>query len=221
MQLVDKVEYDMKKFIHIGYAQSSPGFFFVKSDSAIKSLADLKTFGKPIRHAVFSPTAPLNVALISLSKQEKFPMAVVGGFTATPAMILSLLRGEVELAGSSMPGATQFVKNAQIRPILTVSPTRAPEFPDVPTVGEIGYPSLAYLGLEYWFMAPPGTSPDRVKILDDALLKTVKDPEFIAWAKNAGVDPLALNSADSTKRVMGLISTLEGLKEDVEKFLKK
>lgn len=222
MQLVEKnIEYDMRKFTHIGFAQSSPAYFFVKSDSPLRKIADLKAMGKPVRHGTFAPTNPNTVALISLAKREGFPLVLVGGFTTVPATILSLLRGEVEVISSSMPGAASFLKAGQIRPILTLSPKRTPEFPDIPTAGELGYPDLGLLGLDYWFMAPPGVPKERVKILDDALLKTQKDPAFITWAKGAGVDPYALNSEDTTKRVMGLMTSLEVFKADVEKFVKK
>lgn len=222
MQLVEKnIEYDMRKFTHIGFAQSSPAYFFVKSDSPLRTIADLKAMGKPVRHGTFAPTNPNTVALISLAKREGFPLVLVGGFTTVPATILSMLRGEVEVICSSMPGAASFLKAGQIRPILTLNPKRTQEFPDTPTAGELGYPDLGLLGLDYWFMAPPGVPRDRVRILDEALMKTQKDPAFIAWAKGAGVDPFALNSEDTTKRVMGLMTSLEKFKGDVEKFVQK
>lgn len=222
MQLVEKnVEYDMRKFTHIGFAQSSPTFYFVKSDSPLRSFADLKATGKPVRFATFSAANPNAVALASLAKREGFALVMIGGFPTVPATILSLLRGEVELIASSMPGAAQFLKGGQIRPILTLSPKRATEFPDTATAGDIGYPDLGYLNLTYWLMAPPGVPKDRVKVLDDALMKTHKDAAFISWAKGAGVDPYALNSEDTTKRVMDLTVSLEKYKGDIEKYVKK
>ncbi len=222
MQLVEKdVEYDMKKFTHIGFAQSSPTYYFVKSESPIHSLADLKASGKTVRFATFAPTNPNAVALATIAKREGFPLVMVGGFTTVPATILSLLRGEVEVIASSMPGASQFLKSRQIRPILTLNAKRTAEFPDIKTVGEIGYPDLGFLNLSYWLMAPPGVPKDRVKVLDDALLKTHKDPAFINWAKGAGVDPYALNSEETTKRIMELTVALEKYKGDIEKYVKK
>lgn len=222
MQLVEKnVEYDMTKFTHIGFAQSSPTFYFVKSDSPVRSFADLKAMGKPVRFATFAASNPNAVALASIAKREGFPLVMIGGFTTVPATILSLLRGEVEVIASSMPGASQFLKGRQIRPILTLSPKRAPEFPDIATVGDIGYPDLGHLNLTYWFMAPPGVPKDRVKVLDEALMKTHKDPAFVAWAKGAGVDPYALNSEDTTRRVMDMTVSLEKYKGDIEKYIKK
>ena len=37
-------------------------------------------------------------------------------------------------------------------------------------------------------MATPGTAPDRIKILRDAFLKTLNDPEAMAEAKKARMD---------------------------------
>ena len=222
MQLVEKnVDYDMKKMTNIGFAQSSPTFYFVKSDSPIHSFADLKAMHKPIRFATYAPTVPNAVALITMAKREGFPLTMVGGFSNVPSTILSLMRGEAELIASSMPGAAQFLKGGQIRPILTLAPNRASEFPNIPTVGDIGYADLGFLNLAYWIIAPPGVPKDRVKILEGALLKTQKDPAFIAWAKTAGVDPYALNSEETTKRVTELAVSLDKYKGDVEKYVPK
>ena len=50
MQLVEKsVEYDMTKFTHIGFAQSSPTFYFVKNDSPSISDSDEMRGGSLMR----------------------------------------------------------------------------------------------------------------------------------------------------------------------------
>ena len=61
-QILEKQDYDNKKFTFIGRAQSMPLFLFVKSDSPFRSLKDFKTFGKAVRHSAFSLGAPSTVA---------------------------------------------------------------------------------------------------------------------------------------------------------------
>ena len=64
-----------------------------------------------------------------------------------------------------------------------------PDFPDIPTIGELGHKDLGALSLDYWLMAPPQTPKARLQVLEEALMKTLKDPEFLAWAKGANVEP--------------------------------
>jgi hypothetical protein len=57
-------------------------------------------------------------------------------------------------------------------------------------VGEAGYLDLATLSTDYWFIAPPTVPKAQIQILGDVLIKTVKDPEFLRWAKMARVTHL-------------------------------
>jgi len=98
---------------------------------------------------------------------------------------------------------------------------RSPEFSDVPAIGELGHKDLEIMTLDYWFMAPPQVPNARLQILEDALMKTINDPEFQAWAKGAGVDPSWLNSEETTKIVLSLFEVLEPFKADIEKYRKK
>ena len=220
-QIVEKRDYDNKKFTYIGRAQHSPGFLLVKSDSPFRSVKDFKALGKPVRHGAFSLTANTTVASMVIANREGFPMVIVGGYQGASAAMLGLIRGEVEFCIAVRSSAAPFVQSGQIRPILTFNPKRSPDFPDIPTVGEMGHPDLASFTNDFWFMSPPGVPKDRAQILEDALMKTLKDPEFLAWAKGAGVDIGPLNGEEMTKMVFNLFGFLEQYKGDIEKYIKK
>ena len=94
------------------------------------------------------------------------------------------LCGEVEFSAFAWRVAKPFVEAGQIRPILILDQKRFPNLPDIPTVGEAGYPDLETFGTNViYFMAPPGVPKDRAQILEEALMKTLKDPEFVKWAQ--------------------------------------
>jgi tripartite-type tricarboxylate transporter receptor subunit TctC len=220
-QILEKQEYDNKRFTYIGRAQSSPSFLFTKSDSPLRSIKDFKAFGKPIRHSTPSLTTNTSVIAMVLSNREKFPLTIVGGYQGGAAAILGLIRGEVEISGPGLATAMPFVRSGQIRPILTIYQKRSPDFPDVPTVGEIGHPDLASIAIDYWCMAPPGVPKAHVQILEDALMKTLKDPEFLGWAKGAGVDPGPLGAGETTDLVLKLFELFQQYKGDIEKHTKE
>ena len=220
-QILQKQDYDNKKFTYIGRAQSMPLFFFVKSDSSFRSLKDFKTFGKPIRHSAFSLGAPSTVAGMILANRENFPLTIVGGYQGVAAAILGLIRGEVEFTGAQLSTTISYVRAGQLRPIVTLDQKRSPDFPDIPTIGEFGHKDLENCGLDYWFMAPPEVPKARTQILEEALMKTLKDPEFITWAKGASVDPGPLSGEETTKMVLNLFKLFEPYKGDIEKYIKK
>jgi tripartite-type tricarboxylate transporter receptor subunit TctC len=68
------------------------------------------------------------------------------------------------------------------------SPKRLPQFPDTPTIAELGYPgfeAVAWIGL----LAPARTSKDLIATLNCDIAEAVKSPEFAARLEAAGVQP--------------------------------
>lgn len=220
-QIVEKQEFDNRKFSYIGRVQSSPTFCYVKSDSPFKSIKDLKGFGNSIRLSALGVTQSSTVPVIILAKRENFPLSIIGGFASAPPALLSLIRGEVEMASFPLSPALPFLKSGQLRPILAIDRQRYADFKDVPSVGEMGHPDLGNFALDYWYMAPPNVPKARIQVLEEALMKTVKDPEFIEWAKGAGVDPSWLNAEETAKNALNIYRLLEPFKGDIEKYMEK
>ena len=220
-QILQPQDFDVKKFGFVGRAQTMANVLFVRSDSPLKSIKDFKTFGKPIRHAAFSLTSPHGVAMMIYADREKFPLVMVGGYQGVPGTIMGVIRGEAEFYGSQLSSSMSYVKAGQVRPIAVLDKKRVPEFPDIPTVGEMGHKDLDVLSLDYWLMAPPQTPKPRLQVLEDALMKTLKDPEFLAWAKGASVEPGPLSGEETTKMVLSLFSLFEPYKGIMEKYIKK
>jgi tripartite-type tricarboxylate transporter receptor subunit TctC len=220
-QVLDKREYDIRKFTYIGRVQSSPLYWFVRADSPIKTLKDFKAFGKPVRHGTFSLTAQQTVAAMIFATREGFPLVNVTGYQGSAPSLLALIRGEVEFVGTPESAARQFIDAGQIRPLVAIGDHRSPTLPNVPTVAESGLADLANLGLDLWLMGPPSIPRERAQILESALAQTLKDPEIAAWARTSRIE-LAPMSADATgKAAVGLLSLFEKYKADIDRYVKK
>jgi tripartite-type tricarboxylate transporter receptor subunit TctC len=69
------------------------------------------------------------------------------------------------------------IKAGKIRALAVSSAQRVASLPDVPTLGELGYPGMedyTWVG----FFVPAGTPPEVAQKLNDALLKIAKDPQI-------------------------------------------
>ena len=68
------------------------------------------------------------------------------------------------------------MRGGKLRLIGVTTPTRLPQFPDVPTVSESGLPGFEF---NSWFtiMAPAGTPKDIVARLNAEIVKALADPE--------------------------------------------
>lgn len=90
--------------------------------------------------------------------------------------VTAVLGNQVPVASTSMPPAVPHVKANRIRPIAVTSAKRSPILPDVPTVGESGFPGFA----DYtWFsfFAPAGTPPAIVKRLNAEITRILQLPD--------------------------------------------
>ncbi|MFC1816645.1 Bug family tripartite tricarboxylate transporter substrate binding protein [Thermodesulfobacteriota bacterium] len=220
-EMIRDVGYDTSKFIYMGRIQSSPSFTFVKADSQFRSVSDFKEYGKTIRYAVFRLTSGATVTNMVLAQEMGYPFDIVPGYKSVAETMVGLVRGDVEVAGSLLSAALPFVKSGDLRCILVNGYERNALFPGVPTVGEIGFPDLGFVGtLDYWLVAPPGTPKDKIEILESALEKTIKDPEFVAWAEKAGIDVAFLPAEDTRKIALGLRKGLSKYKPVILRYLR-
>jgi len=83
-----------------------------------------------------------------------------------------------------------FFQTGDLRPLFVPQPDRNALIPDVPTARELNLPNvndLEVLGTStYGFAVGPGTPRDRVQLLQEATLRAMQDPEFMAWARESG-----------------------------------
>jgi tripartite-type tricarboxylate transporter receptor subunit TctC len=94
---------------------------------------------------------------------------------------------------SSIPIAQ--VEAKKMRILCLATQKRVDRWPDVPTVGEVGYPleeTEPYLGI----FVPKGTPKEVVAKLSSAIKKTMEDPEYIEKARKAGVEPYYRDTKD-------------------------
>ena len=221
LQIVQKVNFDLKKFNFIGKVERVAPGLFVRSESPFQTIQDLKAFGKPVRVSTHSYTSNSLMATIVISERMGFPMVVVGGYKGGADAVLGLVRGEVEVATPSVLAGLQLARAGTIRPIMILDRKRSGHFPNTPTVGEAGWPDLELFATDLWFIAPPAVPKDRLRILEEALTKTLKDPEFLKWAKEASLELDPMGSQETTKSVSDLFEVLEKYKKFFEKYKEK
>ena len=99
-----------------------------------------------------------------------------------PQGISFLLGGHTEALLSAVSTDAQYIREGKMKALAFFSNNRLPEFPNVPTIGEVGYPEAALI---YWigFFAPRGTPPDVLDVLRKALKEATTAPEAVEKAK--------------------------------------
>ncbi|MGE5252463.1 MAG: Bug family tripartite tricarboxylate transporter substrate binding protein [Planctomycetaceae bacterium] len=102
---------------------------------------------------------------------------------AAPAL-QDLVAGGIDLVTCSFPEAATLIEAKKVRPLAIMAAKRDPKFPDVPTLKEMGidWKVAAWRGIA----APKGTSKEIVAVLEKAIAKVHKSPQFIKFMNDRG-----------------------------------
>ena len=174
-QLNKKITYKIDDFQHLATLSYPTDAVVVRADAKWKTLDDMlkdaKASGKPISLAVQVAVARMMGIVLSEKSGAKFNYVPVRGGAAGVQQILG---GHIDAMWSGS-GWTEQVRAGKMRPLATISTERLKEYPDVPTLIELGY-NYTFTDT-FMFSLPKGTPPAIVKTLSDAVKKVMTDPE--------------------------------------------
>jgi tripartite-type tricarboxylate transporter receptor subunit TctC len=107
----------------------------------------------------------------------------------------SVIGGHVQMMFDAITTMGELAKAGQVRALATTGLKRSPLMPDVPTVAEAGVPgyeATIWIGV----MAPKGTPPDIIKVLNTEIGKVIDRPDVReAWAKQGAI-PMHMTPAE-------------------------
>ena len=115
-----------------------------------------------------------------------------------PEFLKEIVSGDIQAAFSNAASSAAFIKSGQLRALATVTEQRLPEYPDVPTMAELGFPGV---GTPLWsaIYAPGGTPDDVLQKLNAAVMKALSAPEFAESVKKQFVQPAPSGSLEETR----------------------
>jgi len=122
--------------------------------------------------------------------------------------------GHIKMGSDAAPTAHSHVKGGLVR-ALAITGFRMPElYPDLPTTGEQGYPTVN--NVWWWGISgPPKLPSDIVNKWEEVLQELLRDPEFVSKIKNSGGVINYQNSRqlrESVKKEMEQAAELWGMK---------
>jgi tripartite-type tricarboxylate transporter receptor subunit TctC len=210
------VQYDATKFNWIGRITSTAEIMYTWHRAPVQKVEDLAT-----RETVFGVAGPLIVTytrLLNSSMGARFK--IVRGYKSTAEIHIAMERGEVEGAYSSLStvrsGWNNWLTDKLVNILVQMVPERHPDLAAVPTIVELGKSTEDKAVMKFFaasgavgrsVVAPPGVPPDRVEILRAAFHATMRDPQFLAEARQMKFDVEPLPGGELAmiaKRVVGL-----------------
>jgi tripartite-type tricarboxylate transporter receptor subunit TctC len=91
-------------------------------------------------------------------------------------MVTGLLTGTTPVSIVGLPNFISYIRDGTVKAIAVDSEERSPLFPNVPTLGELGFPNLA--PVYFAFVAPAGVPRPIIDKLHDAIAAIGNQPDF-------------------------------------------
>lgn len=203
--LQPSVGYKWNDFTLLGLLELNPVVCVTRADSPIRSMKDLVDAlrARPgrLNYSTSGAATILNFGpqllfdVLKLGKDAAVQIAYKGGSEAA----LAVLSGDVDFSCGNLTSVIGNIKGGKLRTLVTTTPERLRDLPDVPTAREAGYPQLeAIVGWSALY-GPPGMSAELVERWVGTLQVAAKDPQWLAATEKAGSIPRVLSPAETEK----------------------
>ncbi|MGA7430821.1 MAG: tripartite tricarboxylate transporter substrate binding protein [Xanthobacteraceae bacterium] len=105
-------------------------------------------------------------------------MVAIPNKAGASGVINDMLSGSTQVAFLNLASTAPQVKAGSLRPLALVDHARLPDYPDLPTMQEIGYPGVGTIAWQALF-APAGVPNDVLQKIFDATVAALKSPEAV------------------------------------------
>ena len=179
--LFKKINFDPQTdLVPIGLIERGPLILMVRNDSPYQSVKDIVAAAKasPGKLSYASGgiggTHHLSGALFEHAAGIDM---IHAPYKSGSAGATDLMGGQVQMMFEQMYVAMPSVKGGKLRALAITSKARSPLAPDIPTMGEQGFPEVEVLNWQ-GLIGPRGLSADMVRQLNGVLNKALQDPSL-------------------------------------------
>lgn len=156
----------------------APQIFVVIPSLPVQSLADLIAYAKSHPGALSFGSVGAGSASHLTMEALKFTAGidlVHVPYRGFPAVVTDLLAGQIQATCAIAASVLPQIKDGKLRGLAITTAQHSSIAPDLPSVGELGYPALesyAWIGL----LVPAGTPPVLIARLHDETIAALKKP---------------------------------------------
>jgi tripartite-type tricarboxylate transporter receptor subunit TctC len=149
-------------FTHVAYVGGPPIVIATHPSLGVRSFAELrallKSRSEPLPYLSPGPGTIGHLIGELWAETDGLKLAHIA-YKGSGQAINDLVAGHVKMGSITWTAAIGQMRGGAIIPLAVSSVRRMPEFPDVPTLRELGYPELA-VTTWFGFAAPAGLAPD-------------------------------------------------------------
>ena len=196
------IEFDARKFEWIGTAKADSPVCALTKESGITSVDSWLAAKTPVKIGGIAPGASTSDIPRVLKAVLNLPVQLVEGYKGTADIRLAADAREV--AGGCWPWETMKVNWSQqlasgdVKVVIQAVAKKHAELLGVPNALDLAKTDEARQLIKAGiidpavitqpYSLPPGTPKERVKLLQDAFVATMKDPDFLSEAKKSNLE---------------------------------
>lgn len=185
-----KAAFKADDFVPVINQVLDPGIIWVKSDSPYKSLKELLAAAKKSPNKISAGTTGIlsDDHLAILMMEEAAPGAVfrIVHFEGGAPQLTAVLGGHLDVAFDNVGTVFRRIRSGELRALAVMDTQRSRFMPDVPTMPELGYPTVISNSTR-GIAAPKGTPAPVVKKLQQVLKQAMDDPEHVKKMEESGL----------------------------------
>ena len=185
-----KAIFTEKDFMPIINQVLDPGVIWVRADSPYKTVHDLIDAAKKSPNTIRAATTGIlsDDHLAVLMTEEAAPGAVfrLVHLEGGAAQFKEIMAGNIDVAFDNVGTITPRVKSGEIRALAVMDDVRSKFLPDVPTMKELGYPTVVSNSTR-GIAGPKGMPEPIVSKLRAVLKKAMEDSEHVSKLENQGL----------------------------------
>ncbi len=198
--LFKTLPYDsLKDLAPVTYAGVTPHTIVVTNDLPAKNLKELLDLAraKPgtINYGSVGNGTSFHLGTEELKKLSGTDMVHVP-YKGMGQVLTDLISGNIQMAFGNTPNAAPLVQEGKLRAIAVAHPTRVHQLPDVPTVGEQGYPGFES-NSGFIYFATSGTPPEVLDRLNAVFVEVLNLPSVKEQLTKQGVEVKATTRAET------------------------
>ncbi|MDX3965791.1 tripartite tricarboxylate transporter substrate binding protein [Bradyrhizobium sp. PUT101] len=203
LPLMQEVSWDPAK--DFSYIVHLTGYTFgvtTSAESQFKSWKDVVEFAKAnpgkVTYATPGAGTSLHIGMEQIAAMSGIKLTQVPfkGGAETNAAVL----GQHTMLQADSTGWRPLVDAGKLRLLMVWTGARSPNYPDVPTLKELGYPMV--YDSPFGIAGPKGMDPKIVAKLHDAFKKAIEDPAVVATLAKYDMVPNYKNTEDYKKFVV-------------------
>jgi tripartite-type tricarboxylate transporter receptor subunit TctC len=190
----------MRDFTAVAPVNEAPLVLVVRAGLPIKTVQELVQQAKAqpgkLNYASSGTGTPYHMAG-ELFKSMTGTNIVHVPYKSSGGARTDVLGGQVDMMFDAVTTMADLIRTQKVHAVATTGKQRSNVLPDVPTVieaGVPGYTATIWLGI----LAPKGTPPDVVKLLNEKITQIVNQPDIKKTWAESGTEPMTMTPAEFT-----------------------